>query len=85
MAVHVVILNEPNELAWKKVMGWDGEHYILTDRIAFVVADSLVLTEKIAAHVGMNNDGRVKGLVIEMTNRAGWNDSGLVEWFGKVS
>ena len=85
MTVYAVVLNDPDDTAWRKVKEWPNQHYILTDRLAFLVADDLVLTENIAAQVGMDKTGRVKGFVIEMTNRSGWNDSGFVEWLGKVT
>ncbi len=84
MTVYAVILNDPDETAWRKVREWK-QHYVLTDRIAFIATDDLTLTHEIAATIGINREGGVTGLVLESTNRAGWNDSALIEWLGKVS
>ena len=84
MTVFAVILNDPNDAAWQRVKEWEL-HFILTDRIAFVATEDMTLTHEIAATIGMNRDGGVIGLVIESTNRSGWNNSALNEWLGKVS
>ena len=84
MAVFAVILNEPNNEAWTALKKWE-QHFILTDRIAFVVEDDATITRDISNPLGMNKDGKVKGIVIEMTNRSGWNDIALNEWLEKVS
>ena len=84
MAVYAVILNDPSDAAWQRVREWD-QHFVLTDRIAFVATEDLTLTHDVATAVGMNKDGGVRGIVIEATNRSGWNDSLFIEWLGKVS
>ena len=78
------MLNEPSDVAWQRVREWD-QHFILTDRTAFVATEDMMLTHHVASEVGMNRDGGVKGIVIEATNRAGWNDSAFIEWLGKVT
>ena len=81
-----LVLNEPNENSWQRIReGWPDRHYFLTDRIAFVTTEDLILTQQISTKVGMNKEDRISGLVIEATNRSGWNDSGFVEWLGKFS
>jgi len=85
--VYAVILNEPNEAAWQKVKAkWpDRTNFILTDRIAFIATEELTITNDVAEAVGVSKEGGISGVVFDASRLAGWNDSGLVEWLGKVS
>ena len=87
MTVYAIVLNDPNEYAWEQVREtWpDHQHYILTDRIAFVVTEGVTLTTDIASTVGMNKEHQVTGFILDADSRAGWNDRGFVEWLRKVS
>lgn len=87
MSIYAIILNKPSELAWERIKSnWPKHrHYFLTNRIAFIAPDEIIITTDIASTVGMNRDDKVQGIVIEATNRGGWNDKSLIEWFEKVS
>lgn len=85
MSVYSIILNESNKKTWDTIKSeWAERSYILTDTIAFIAPEKINLTQEIANILGMNSEGKVTGMVIESKNKAGWNDSSLIEWLGKV-
>lgn len=87
MSVYLIVLNEPSKPTWEKVKeNWPGseQHLILTDRIAFIAPPPIALTQEIANTLGISSEGKVIGLVIEANNKAGYNNSSLIEWLGKV-
>lgn len=85
MAVFLISLNESNEETWEKVKGlWPDRHHVLTDRMAFVAPQGIAVTQEIADSLGMNSEHRVLGIVAELDNYGGFNQSGLVEWIKKA-
>ena len=87
MAIYLISLNEASPEVWDKVRDhWpQGRHLILTDRMAFVAPQGVALTGEIAKVVGLDEVGRVSGLVVELQHYGGFNSNALVEWMGKVS
>lgn len=85
MAVYLISLNKPDENAWVKVRDiWPKRHHILTDHMAFVAPEGVTLTQEIADSVGMDSEGGVSGIVVELDNYGGLNQSALVEWIAKI-
>ena len=85
MAVYLIALNEPDENVWATVGNmWPKHHHILTDRMAFVAPEGVALTQEIADSLGMNSEGGVSGIVVELDNYGGFNRSALAEWIAKV-
>lgn len=81
MSFYAIILNRPDEDAWETVRSsWDL-HFILDDRLAFILAEN-VLTADIAKKVGISSDG-VSGIVIQMDYFSGHTSGSLVEWISK--
>lgn len=86
MTIYAIVLNEPNETAWRQVRSeWPDRHYIVTDCLAFIAPEGFTLTEGIAETIGMDEQGGVTGVVIEATAYSGFNRSGLWEWARKVA
>ena len=86
MTIYAIVLNEPNEAAWRQVKSeWPDRHYIVTDHLAFVASEEVILTEGIAEALGMDDEGNVTGVVIEAASYSGFNKPGLWEWARKFS
>lgn len=86
MTIYAIVLNEPNEAAWRQVKSeWPDRHYIVTDSLAFVAPEGFILTEDIAEAIGMDERGGVTGVVIEVTSYSGFNKPGLWEWARKLA
>ena len=86
MSTYLVILNDPNEEAWKRLADkWPDRHYIVTDRLAFVAPEGISITEEITETVGLNENHKVVGIAAEIQHGAinGWSRRGLWEWLGK--
>ena len=86
MSIYLVALNDPAEDAWIQVReSWPERHYILTDRLAFIAPEDTLLTETVGEMVGMNEERKLSGFVVEITYEAinGWNRPGLWEWMRK--
>ena len=86
MSVFAVVLNDPDERAWDSLRThWPDRHLVVTDRLAFVAPETLTLTQDVADTLGMNQEKKVLGIVIEMANRSGFNKSSLTEWLEKAA
>ena len=87
MSIYLVVLNEPDEGAWERLKNkWPKpNHYILTDRLAFISPKEVLLTEDITHAVGMNNEFDTTGFVTEVRYGTinGWNRQALWEWLEK--
>ena len=87
MSIYLVALNEPNEGAWKRLQNrWPKPHrYVLTDRLALVAPEEIMLTEDVRDVVGMNDEHEVTGFVAEIQHNTidGWNRQALWEWLRK--
>ena len=77
-----IALNEPNAGAWKRLQDrWPKPHrYVLTDRLALVAPEEIMLTEDVRDVVGMNDEHEVTGFVAEIQH----NDHRRVESAGFV-
>jgi len=86
MTVYAVFLNEPDETAWAALQEkWpNGRSFILTDNMAFVAPEGIVLTTEISKAVGIGEDNDRLGLVFEWTAHNGFNRGDLWEWLRKV-
>ena len=85
MSIYLIALNEPNAAAWTAVRDkWPARHYILTDHMAFVAPEGIVLTQEIADALGINSERRISGFVVELNNYSGLSRAALKEWIGKV-
>ena len=85
MSAYAIILNTPNANVQHLVQEtWPNDHIILTDRIAFVAVRPATTTQEIADKLGMNQEGKMRGLVFDATYIAGWNDGQLSEWLRNV-
>ena len=86
MTIYAIVLNEPDETAWRQVRSeWPDRHYIVTDRLAFITPKEVILTEDIAETLGMDDERNVTGIVIEVASYSGFNKPGLWEWARKFS
>lgn len=86
MSVFAIVLNDPDERAWDSLRKqWPDRHLVVTDRLAFVAPETLTLTQDVADTLGLNQERKVLGIVIEMANRSGFNKSFLTEWLEKVA
>ncbi len=86
MTTYAIVLNEPNEDVWNVIrQKWPGlQHYMVTDVLAFIAPEEPTLTSLVADEIGMNREGRVKGLVVEADTRSGFNSAPFIEWLNKV-
>lgn len=87
MNLYAIVLNEPNEQSWAKLKEeWPEQHYVLTERIAFLVAgNGSTTTRSIGDQLGMNNEKAVTGIVVHSAAINGWNRADLWEWVRNVS
>ena len=86
MSTYLIVLNEPDEAAWKRLAEkWPARHYILNERVAAVAPDGISITEEVTDALGMDETGKVVGIVAEIRHEAvnGWNRRALWEWLGK--
>ena len=87
MSIYLVALNQPDKDAWERLKTeWPKpRHYLLTDRLAFVAPEEILLTEDITDTVGMNDEHDVTGFVVEIEYGTinGWNRQALWEWLRK--
>ena len=87
MSIYLVALNQPDKGAWERLKAeWPKpRHYLLTDQLAFVAPEEILLTEDITDIVGMNDEHDVTGFVVEMEYGTinGWNRQALWEWLRK--
>ena len=87
MSIYLVALNQPDERAWGRLKAkWpESRSYILTDRLAFVAPEEIMLTEDIGEIVGMNLEHDVTGFVAEIQYDTinGWNRQAVWEWLRK--
>ena len=80
MSTYLVVLNEPDDAAWKRLAEkWPDRHYILNERVAAVAPEGISITEEVTEAIGMNETGKVVGIVAEIQHEAlnGWNRRGL--------
>ena len=82
-STYMVVLNEPNDAAWQTIKEtWD--HYILDKRVAFVVVPNGDTANDIVTPLGMNGEGRVLGMVVNIgSGLSGYNKNELVDWTRK--
>ncbi len=86
MSIYLVALNDPSDEAWDAIRdNWPKHHLMLTDRLAFVAPEESALTSMVAETIGINAEKGVLGIVVEMENKAGFNNASLKEWLGKFS
>ena len=86
MSIYLVALNEPSKLAWETIQtNWPAHHLLLTDHLAFMAPDEPALTSTIAETIGMNDEEKVLGIVVELGNKSGYNQTSLNEWLSKFS
>ena len=84
MSIYLIVLNDPDPGTWEAVKAkWGDDHRFLTDRIAFVAPEKTVLTREIADTLGMNKEGGIRGIIVEMENFSGFNSADAVEWVRK--
>lgn len=87
MSIHLVALTEPSEKAWSNLKNEERlrNHFVLTDHLALVATEPLVLTEEVCESVGMDDEGEVAGFVTEVDYGTinGWTRKGFREFFRK--
>ena len=84
MTVYAIILVEPSEEAWERVRrAWPDEHIFHTDQIALINEKKATTTQHVAQLVGLDPDGKIRGMVFDATYIAGWGSSSLAEWLGR--
>ena len=87
MSIYLIALDRPDEGAWERLKAeWPkSRRYILTERLAFVAPEDIMLTEDIGEAIGMNEEFEVSGIVTEIqydtTN--GWHRQAVWEWLRK--
>ncbi|MCY4303436.1 MAG: hypothetical protein OXC62_01410 [Aestuariivita sp.] len=86
MKVYAIFLNKPNETCWETIQeSWPENHFILTNNLAFIVANDNITTKQIADKVGISgSDKEMVGIVFEFGSYNGFNNGDLWEWLGKV-
>ena len=87
MSIYLVALNQPDEGAWERLKDArpESRRYVLTDRLAFVAPEEILLTEEVGEIVGMNDEHEVTGIVTEIQYDTinGWNRQAVWEWLRK--
>ena len=85
MSVYLVAVNEPDNATHLKAMledRWPGNHYFVTEQLAFVSPDAPIVVDQICEAIGMDPEGQITGLVakVDYDFMDGWNSRGLWEW-----
>ncbi len=86
MSTYAIILSrEPSQYVWNKIKEyWESSHYILSDRIAFIVSkDPTITTTKISDMIGMESSQKINGIVLQVSHFNGYEAVDLWEWFEK--
>ncbi len=84
MAVYAIILPEPEQGAWDRIEAkWPGRTHIYDERLAFVCPEEIMVTRDIADIVGMEEERRVTGFVLDIKAYAGWANPSVWEWIQK--
>lgn len=72
--MYAIVLNEPDEGAWKRISTEWLRHYFVNDTVALIACnDPVSLTGEIAAKVGMNAKFGVLGIVMEVGSNNGYS------------
>lgn len=81
MAKYAIILSSPSKHAWDRVKEVWPSHYILNERVAFIESDEpRTTTSKISGEVGMDDDKKISGIVIQVGHYNGFEEPELWEW-----
>ena len=65
-------------------MAWNSSFFFFNRYIAAVVQHEPILTRDLADKLGFNKDGRVRGVVIEISAWNGFASNDFVEWVRKA-
>ena len=86
MTVYAVILNSPDPVTTQRITQRWPRHYVLSDSVFFLTQEDPSTTVEVAEAIGMNEERKVLGIVIEVGgNNFGYNYQRLWEWFSKVN
>ncbi len=86
MSTYAIILSrESSTYAWDKIKeSWESSHYILSDRVAFIVSeDPKITTRKISDTIGMDKNQQINGVVLQVSHFNGYETVDLWEWLAK--
>lgn len=86
MSIHAIILDKPNPVVWDRVRREWPINYVVSDSVGFIVSDKAVtLNREIAEMLGMNDESRLSGVVVEINdNWFGYYSRDLWEWLNKA-
>jgi hypothetical protein len=82
---YAIILEQPNEEAWRRVMEKWPHHHIQSTTIAFIATKEITTTKDIARIVGMSAEENVAGMVFDAKYVSGRAGGGLAEWLSKTN
>lgn len=84
--LYLVVLTTKNETVWKNLESkYKGHHYLLTDTIAFLLAEGVSTASQIREDVGINR-GIATGIVTQLRTHeyAGLIPITAIEWIKKA-
>ena len=82
---YAIILEQPDEEAWRRVRkNWPDNH-IHSTTIAFILTKDITTTKDIARIVGMTAEENVSGMVLDANYVSGRAGGGLAEWVNKTN
>ena len=86
MSVYAIIYSEPNKDLLDIIASKWPSHYKASDNLVFITSDDQTLTTaSIASDVGMNNQNKAMGVVLQVGNYYGYESPTLWEWLGKFT
>jgi hypothetical protein len=84
MPVYLISLHKPDETVWQRLEEkWHGRHHIITPHMAILAPEDVSLTKEICAALGLSEEGKVSGFVVELTHYGGRANSSTIEWLEK--
>lgn len=87
MNLYLIVLNEPNPELWENLERDWGSPYqtILSDTAAIVGAPSRITNpDKVCERLGMSDEKKVEGIVVQMTRYQGYLDEAVWDWVDEI-
>ena len=86
MSVYAIIFSNPNDDSWNIIQDKWPSHYKANANLVFITSDDQTLTTaSIASNVGMNNQNKEMGVVLQVGHYYGYESPELWEWLGKFT
>lgn len=84
---YLLALNEDVPDGWQVVKKTWPNHHIISNRLAVILDDEDLNPYEIADLAGMNDQGRVWGIVVSLLDGefSGYNDDTLWKWIDNIS